>query len=194
MEVSFTVTGANSASGTATTDSSGQCTFSYVGIAEGDDTIVATATIDGKQVSSNEVSKTWEITILTVDIDVKPGSWSNSINLNGNGVVPIGVFGSPTFDVANIDVSTVLAGVTGTEAAPVHEGHLKDINADGMEDMVFHFREFELGIPTGTQDNTEMPLYIAGKLNTGVSFMGQDIIRITPNDESSRGKGGNGPK
>jgi len=62
VEVTFTVTGAHSTGGTSTTDATGHCTFSYTGSVEGDDTIVATATIDGQEVTSNEVSKTWEIT------------------------------------------------------------------------------------------------------------------------------------
>lgn len=129
-----------------------------------------------------------------VDIDVKPGSWPNSVNVNGNGVVPIGVFGGLNLDVSDIDVSTVLAGVTGIEASPVHGGHIEDINEDGIDDIIFHFREAELGIPTDTPGNTEMPLFLTAALDDGGRIRGVDIIRITPNDDQSRGKGGKGPK
>lgn len=134
---------------------------------------------------------------LVVQIDIKPGSWPNSLNLNGNGVVPVGVFGGPTFDVNSIDLKTVFCGVVGNEAAPVHDGycaHIEDINGDGTNDMVFHFREGDLGISTATPGNTEMPLYLTAKLTNGVYIEGKDIIRITPNNENSQGKGGKGPK
>jgi len=132
-----------------------------------------------------------EITVLPVflDIDVKPGSWPNSINLNGNGVVAVGVFGSEDFDVVDIDVDTVRCGVNGKEASPIHKGHIEDINGDGIDDMVFHFREYELGIAPDTPDNTTMPLYLKAQLLDGGGYIeGKDIIRVTPNDEESRDK------
>ena len=76
-----------------------------------------------------------------VDIDVKPGSDLNPLNLNGNGVVPVGLFGSAAVDVSAIDVSTVRMGVDGSEAEPVREGEIDDLNGDGVDDIVFHFRE-----------------------------------------------------
>jgi hypothetical protein len=42
--ITFAVTGANNAGGTASTDSNGQATFTYTGAIPGDDTITATAT------------------------------------------------------------------------------------------------------------------------------------------------------
>lgn len=129
-----------------------------------------------------------------MDIDVKPGSWPNSINLNGNGVVPVAIFGSQWLDVNDIDSSTVSCGFTGIEAQPVHNGHIEDINGDGSDDIVFHFREGQLGFDVNTPGNTEMPLYIKAMLTNGASVEGEDIIRITPNNPNSRGKGGKGPK
>lgn len=40
-------------------------------------------------------------------IDIKPGSFPNSINLGSNGVVPVAIFGSVTFDVKQIDPNTI---------------------------------------------------------------------------------------
>jgi hypothetical protein len=45
--VSFQVTGANAASGSCLTDNFGECTFNYQGVSAGLDTITASATIDG---------------------------------------------------------------------------------------------------------------------------------------------------
>ena len=130
-----------------------------------------------------------------VEIDIKPGSDPNSINLNGNGVVPVGVFGSATFDVNDIDVSTVLFGISGDNTSAVHSGHIEYLNGDSYDDMVLHFREGELGIPLDTADNAILDLFLTGKLNDGRSFEGKDEVRITPNNpDKSRGKGGKGPK
>ncbi len=129
-----------------------------------------------------------------MDIDIKPGSDPNSLNLNGNGVVPVGIFGTDDFDVNDINVSTVRFGVVGDEAMAVHSGHIEDLNGDGTDDMVLHFREGELGIPLATPGNTTLDLVLTGELNDASYFEGTDVVRITPNNSKSRGKGGKGPK
>ena len=131
---------------------------------------------------------------LPVTIDIKPGSDPNSLNLNGNGVVALAVLGTADFDAAAIDVTTVLFGLNGDEAAPVHGGHIGDVIGDSRDDMVLHFREGELGIPVGSEGNGILTLTITGVTTGGVQFEGQDEVRITPNNEKSRGKGGKGPK
>jgi uncharacterized repeat protein (TIGR03803 family) len=59
LNVTFTVTGANPASGTGVTDTTGQATFSYVGTNAGTDIVVATATINDNPVTSNQASVKW---------------------------------------------------------------------------------------------------------------------------------------
>jgi hypothetical protein len=58
VTVNFTVSGANTASGSCVTGTNGQCTFTYRGANEGTDTIRATATVAGQQLTA-EVTKTW---------------------------------------------------------------------------------------------------------------------------------------
>ena len=144
---------------------------------------------------NDSTTLTVEVLPIPVEIDIKPGSDPNSLNLNGNGVVPVGVFGSADIDVTTIDISTLTFGLSGTEATPVHDGHFEDINNDGFMDLVLHFREGELGIPVSTPGETILTLTLNGNFNNGYYFQGQDIVRITPNNiEKSRGKGGKGPK
>jgi len=57
--VTFTVTGVNPTSGSATTDVNGVATWSYAGANEGVDTVVATATINAASVTSNDSHITW---------------------------------------------------------------------------------------------------------------------------------------
>ncbi|MCH2515349.1 MAG: hypothetical protein MK134_07245 [Dehalococcoidia bacterium] len=136
---------------------------------------------------------TFDLPLLGVDIDLKPGSFPNSINLNGNGVQAVAVFGALKFKVEDIDLNTVLFVVTGTDSSPVHRGHVKNVNGDGRPDIVFHFREFELGIPVGTPGNTTLDLFLTASLDDSTLFEGVDVARITPNNSKSRDKGG-GPK
>lgn len=42
-----------------------------------------------------------------VGVDLKPGSYPNSVNINGRGLIPLAILGSDTFDVAQIDPATL---------------------------------------------------------------------------------------
>ena len=70
-----------------------------------------------------------------VDIDIKPGSDPNSINLKSKGVVPVAVLTTPDFDAATVDPATVeFAGASpvrwtmedvdgDTDTVSTHQGH-----------------------------------------------------------------------
>jgi hypothetical protein len=87
-----------------------------------------------------------------VAIDIKPGSDPNSINLKSKGVISVAILGSDTFDVALVDVDTLVFGPD--YALPAHDlndplvyaDHLQDVNGDGFMDLVCHFRTQETGI------------------------------------------------
>ena len=110
-----------------------------------------------------------------VVIDIKPGGEPNSINPDGKGVIPVAILGSDTFDVTQIDVSTLdFEG-----AAPTHNagGHLVDVNDDGFLDLVSHYRTQETGI---TEGQTEACL--TGETLDGTPFEGCDDITTVPTD------------
>ena len=165
-------------------------------------TVKLTVTDNEGETDTDFVQVTLELCLIEVTVDIKPGSDPNSVNLNGNGVVPIGIFGAAGFDVHDIDVATVLAGVDSNDdgvvdpdgAAPVHTGHIEDLDGDGLDDVVFHFREHQLGIQIDTPGNTIVPILITGQLTDGTDWAGTDVVRITPNNDKSRGKGGKGPQ
>jgi len=73
-----------------------------------------------------------------VTIDVKPGSDPNCFNINGHGVVPVAILGSDTFDVYQINQSSLL--FAGLEArVRGNKGpfcSFQDSNADGFTDLV----------------------------------------------------------
>jgi hypothetical protein len=98
--------------------------------------------------------------VLAVAIDIKPGSFPNSINPRNKGVIPVAVLTTDTFDASTVDPTTVFFG----EAAPVHSA-LEDIDRDGNTDLILHFRTQDTGIACG---DTSASL-------TAVTFSGQEI-------------------
>lgn len=101
-----------------------------------------------------------------VTIDIKPGSFPNTINLNSKGVVPVAILTTDNFDATKVDPRTVRFGREGWEAKPVHHA-LEDVDNDGDVDMILHFRTQETGIKLGDT---------IAKL-TGRSFYGTDAIK-----------------
>ena len=73
-----------------------------------------------------------------VTIDIKPGEFPNSINPRSNGVIPIAILTTATFDATTVDPTTVLFGATGTEAAAVNSA-LQDVDGDGDTDLLLLF-------------------------------------------------------
>ena len=105
-----------------------------------------------------------------VEIDIKPGSDPNSVNPKSMGLVPVAILGSDTFDVSDVDVTTLAFGPDG--ATPVHNGHLEDVNDDGFTDLVTHYKQKETGI---LKDDTEACL--TGETTGGTPIEGCDSIK-----------------
>jgi hypothetical protein len=105
---------------------------------------------------------------LHIQIDIKPGSWPNSINLGSSGVVPVAVLTTDDFDVGTLDPSTVLfAG-----AAPVRWA-TEDVDSDGDMDLIFHFKTQELDLK---QHSTQATLI--GQTFDGQGIQGTDSVNI----------------
>lgn len=115
--VNFSVTGANTASGSGVTDASGQTTFTYTGTNPGADTITATygtATVNWSAPASTTIS-----TSLSgggsqgATITVPPGTpVTDSASLTGTNVATAG--GTVTYSVYSNSACTVSAGTGGT--------------------------------------------------------------------------------
>ena len=105
-----------------------------------------------------------------IEIDIKPCSLPNSINLRSKGNVPVAILTTNDFDASTVDPATVqFAG-----ASPI-KWCFKDVDCDGDVDLVLHFKTQELDL---TEDSTEAIL-------TGETFdfqliQGTDSVRIVP--------------
>lgn len=109
--------------------------------------------------------------VVTIDIrlrSVKPGS---------NGVIPVVIFDSETFDVREIDVATL--GFGPNAVVPAHDlsdpktlaDHLEDRNGDGYLDLMTHFRANQSGIVCDATSATMVGTTVGGE-----SFEGSDTI------------------
>jgi hypothetical protein len=112
-----------------------------------------------------------------VGIDIKPGSYPNSFNINGNGVIPVAVLGSEAFDVTEIDVSTL--SFAGLDVRVKGNGEpqcsIKDTNGDGYDDLVCQFIDDPDNWIPGDGTAT-----LTGQLNDGTVFHGTDSINVVP--------------
>jgi len=116
---------------------------------------------------------------IDVDIDIKPGSFPNSINPRSMGLVPVAILGSDSLDVFDVDVTTLSFGPGG--ATPVHldngavaAEHYEDVNDDGFTDLVTHYVQKE-ALPV------EPEACLTGALDNGTLIEGCDSVRTPGN-------------
>ncbi len=114
-------------------------------------------------------------TFIPVLIDIKPGSYPNSINLGSNGVVPVAIFGSATLDVHQIDPTTIklanaLSKLKGNGQSMAN---YSDVNEDGFIDIVIHIITDVLQLTS-----TDVDAELDGFLLDGRKIKGSDSIRV----------------
>ena len=116
---------------------------------------------------------------LPVRIDIKPGSDPNCINpdSNGNGVIPVAILGSATFDASQVNAADVTLDGVGVrlKGKSGGAGSLEDVNGDGYLDLVVHIQDWTLVAGSATATLT-------GYLSSGTAIQGSDSICIVPPD------------
>jgi YD repeat-containing protein len=115
--------------------------------------------------------------LLVVPIDIKPGSFPNSINLGSGGTVPVAVVSTATFDARTVDPATVtLAGATVAlrgRARP--QAAVEDVDGDGRADLVVHVETSALQLSP-----TDAEAVLDGRTFGGRAIQGRDTVRIVP--------------
>ncbi len=109
--------------------------------------------------------------VIEVEISIRPAGGPNAVNPFARGDIPVAIFGSDTFDVADVDVTTLAFGPGGAPLAHRNGPHAVDLNGDRLTDLLAHFRTEETGIASG---DTEACL--TGETLDGTPFEGCDAI------------------
>jgi len=118
-----------------------------------------------------------DLSRLTVTIDIKPGSFPNSINLGSGGTVPVAILSTPTFDATAVDPASVTLA-----RAPVKlkgkgtpMASIQDVNNDGLLDLVVHVTTEALAL-----SETDTSAALEGLTFGGKAITGTDSVRIVP--------------
>jgi hypothetical protein len=136
------------------------------------------------------------IVMYEVDIDIKPTSCPNPLNVKSKGVLPIAILGADDFDVTAVDPDTVLLeGVAPLRwaledvATPWDgisgDGYCEDCWTEGPDrslDLTLKFDKQEVVAALGTVEHEDcLLLTLTGNLKEefgGTAISGEDVVRI----------------
>jgi len=125
----------------------------------------------------NDYTTVAYLVVLPIEIDIKPENDRNPVNPRSHGVTPVALLGSETFDVTELDVTTLRFGPG--EASPAHDltsgwpysDPLRDVNSDGFTDLLVHFTTSDTGIGCADTEAT-----LTAQLLDGFPVRGTDAI------------------
>jgi hypothetical protein len=150
------------------------------GLGTGFDGAVSVATVQGSNANKTLFFTAQQPVVLVnavnVGIDIKPGGYPNSIKLGSNGVVPVAILSSASFnaplevDPASVTLSGAHVKLNG-KAKPT--GSSQDVNNDGRADLVVQVVTQALQL-----SSTDTLAVLRGKTKSGVPIIGTDSVRI----------------
>jgi hypothetical protein len=114
-----------------------------------------------------------------VEIDIKPGSYPNSINLGSKGNVPVAIFSTTHFDATTIDPATITLAdshVRMKGKGNRYQYSYEDKNGDGLLDMVAHIDTQGLALSMGDMI-AELEGYTKEEYGN-IPIFGSDNVRI----------------
>jgi hypothetical protein len=117
-------------------------------------------------------------TVVTVQIDIKPGVYPNPINQGANGVIPVAILTTPEFDAAAVDAGTVvLNGATVAVRGQSNKllARMEDVDGDGDADLICQVDTESWG-----ELYEDGYVTLSGQTTGGVAIEGQDYVIIVP--------------
>lgn len=109
-----------------------------------------------------------------VEVDIKPGSFLNSINPASMGKIPVAILSSASFDApGEVDLTTLAFGRTGNEQSLAFCRGSEDVNGDGLPDLVCHFDTQASGFQPGDTEGV-----LRGRTYDGSDLEGADSVHI----------------
>ncbi len=122
-------------------------------------------------------SRKWDVIVESITklvaIDIRPRSDANKINPNSTKNINVAIFSDEGFDARSINASSIRFGLNGTEAAPIHIAQ-RDVNGDGMRDLVVRFEIQKLAIRCGSTT-----ALFTGQVSGGPAVSGSTPITTT---------------
>lgn len=130
---------------------------------------------------------------LDIDLDIKPGSCPNPINVKSKGLIPVAILGTYDFDVNEIDIASIsLLGVAPIKssfedvATPFEAFNeeqdaydCNDYGPDEYMDLTLKFKTQEIiDALSDVNDGDVLVLELTGESYDGIQINGEDVVVI----------------
>jgi hypothetical protein len=140
-----------------------------------------------EKVGIDSVRITGDLLVVPVEIDIKPNSCPNALNIDPKGILTVAILGTADLDITSIDLASVrLEGVAPIRssindvATPVVDPQPCECNSegeDGYDDLILKFRASEVvDVLPEVQLGGEVKLTLTGSLNDETPIEGKDCI------------------
>jgi hypothetical protein len=104
-------------------------------------------------------------------IDIVPRSFPNSINVKtARSKIPVAILSSATFDATSVDLRSITFGPDGA-MVDNNSSQVRDVNGDGLPDLMMNFRSGNTGIQCGDTSAT-----LSGATSDGQHFVASDSV------------------
>lgn len=151
------------------------------GVPDDEDNCVDVANPGQENVDGDEFGDACD-PVRNIDIDIKPGSDTNSINPDSNGVIPVAILGSLDFDATAVDGGTCRLGEAAVKMVGKSDKLLcseEYVNDDGYLDLVCKFMTVYLA--AGDEDTTATVICDDPEIeDSDYTLEGTDDIRLVP--------------
>lgn len=139
-----------------------------------------TLTVIDKDGGSGSASTTVQVARILGSMSVTPSPIN--IGNNGNGQIVVTVFGNSTFDGTAINLSTARIGNTSVDVRGNSDpkAKFKDVNHDGILDLVVHFVRGDL-VANGDLSSNTILLALDANLNDGRQIEARGPVEVTSN-------------